>query len=85
MLAGDTHCIGKRPLGQTHRLHELLDKNLTDGRGLTRRHQHGSPHMSVMPALVAGIHVFLGPSRKKTGMAGTSPAVMLWRMRHFLA
>jgi hypothetical protein len=29
----------------------------------------------VMPALVAGIHVFLGPPSAKTWMAGTGPAM----------
>jgi hypothetical protein len=29
----------------------------------------------VMPALVAGIHVFIAEARTKTWMAGTSPAM----------
>jgi hypothetical protein len=31
--------------------------------------------MNVMPALVAGIHVFLASPKLKTWMAGTSPAM----------
>jgi len=40
---------------------------------------------SVMPALVAGIHAFLAALSKKTWMAGTSPAMTMWRGYHFLA
>jgi len=35
----------------------------------------------VMPALVAGIHVFLiSIAASKTWMAGTSPAMTMWRV-----
>jgi hypothetical protein len=33
--------------------------------------------LSVMPALVAGIHVSLDPLKAKAWMAGTSPAMTL--------
>jgi hypothetical protein len=42
----------------------------------TPRHIHGIASCAVMPALVAGIHVFL--ARSKTWMAGTSPAMTMW-------
>jgi hypothetical protein len=32
-----------------------------------------------MPALVAGIHVFLLEQEPKTWMAGTSPAMTMWK------
>ena len=32
----------------------------------------------VMPALVAGIHVFFDVQEEKTWMAGTSPAMTVW-------
>jgi hypothetical protein len=36
----------------------------------------------VMPALVAGIHVFLRGEESKTWMAGTSPAMTVSLLRH---
>ncbi|MGF6311293.1 hypothetical protein ABIB82_005510 [Bradyrhizobium sp. i1.8.4] len=36
-----------------------------------------SLHKLVMPGLVPGIHVFA--SRRKTWMAGTSPAMTVWK------
>ncbi len=60
-----------------------------DGLNDCRRSDHrrvvggiGAALASVVPTLVAGIHVFLGPSAK-AWMAGASPAMTMWRVHHF--
>ena len=41
----NAHRLGKRDLGQCHRLHEFLNENFSDRGRLTFGHQHGWPHV----------------------------------------